>query len=173
MAERMAVGATGVVEGPLLLGAIDSALDAASPGVALASHQSDGPVIRTNRATLRGHIAIARPDHWVKQVFVGPGIVLALASSSLKVTGHTWLSIVLGLVAVCLVSSSNYVINEVLDAPSDLSHPVKRHRPVPSGQVSIPLAYVQWIALMLIGVGLAFALNTPFGIAMLVLWLMG
>ena len=50
--------------------------------------------------------------------------------------------------------SSNYVINEVLDAPSDLSHPVKRHRPVPSGKVSIPLAYVQWIALMVVGVGL-------------------
>src|SRR5579859_6185426 len=174
MAERMALRNTGVLYDTDLLDVVhpDPKVPAAAPRTT-DTHLPSDPVVRTARPTLRGHIAIARPDHWVKQVFVLPGIVLALASSSLKVTGHTWLSIVLGLVAVCLVSSSNYVINEVLDAPSDLSHPVKRHRPVPSGLVSVPLAYVQWIALMLIGVGLAFALNTPFGIAMLVLWLMG
>jgi 4-hydroxybenzoate polyprenyltransferase len=65
------------------------------------------------------------------------------------------------------------VINEVLDAASDLSHPVKRLRPVPSGKVSVPLAYVQWLALMVIGVGLGFAVNRAFGLTMLVLWVMG
>jgi 4-hydroxybenzoate polyprenyltransferase len=130
----------------------------------------DGQV---TRPTLRGHIAIARPDHWVKQVFVLPGIVVALASGSLVVTADTWLLVAVGMVAVCIVSSSNYVINEVLDAPYDLSHPVKRHRPVPSGSVSIPLAYVEWIALMLVGVALGFVVNRPFGLTMLALWLMG
>jgi 4-hydroxybenzoate polyprenyltransferase len=114
-----------------------------------------------------------RIDHWVKQVFVLPGIILALTASALVVTDHTWVSISLGLVSVCLVASSNYVINEVLDARTDLSHPIKRNRPVPSGQVSIPLAYVQWLALMVAGVGLGFALNRPFGLTVLVLWLMG
>ena len=32
----------------------------------------------------------------------------------------------------CLIASCNYVINEILDSPSDLAHPVKRHRPIPS-----------------------------------------
>ena len=31
------------------------------------------------------------------------------------------------------MASSNYVINEILDAPSDAHHPAKRTRPVPSG----------------------------------------
>lgn len=133
------------------------------------------PVDRSNdpRPTLRGHIAIMRVDHWVKQVFVLPGIVLALAGTSVAISLRTWISIPLGLLAVSLVSSSNYVINEVLDAPSDSAHPVKSSRPVPSGKVCIPIAYAQWLALMVVGVGLAFALNTPFGITMLALWVMG
>ena len=84
------------------------------------------------RPTLRGHIAIMRIDHWVKQVFVLPGIAIALTSDVTNITARAWWTVPLGIVAVCLVSSSNYVINEVLDAPSDLSHPIKCHRPVPS-----------------------------------------
>jgi 4-hydroxybenzoate polyprenyltransferase len=125
------------------------------------------------RATLRGHFAIMRTDHWVKQVFVLPGVVAALSNGRSTIPGGLWLRLVVGFASVCLVSSSNYVINEVLDAQSDLSHPVKRLRPVPSGKVSIPLAYVQWVALMVVGVGLGIAVNRPFALTMLVLWVMG
>jgi 4-hydroxybenzoate polyprenyltransferase len=83
-----------------------------------------------------------RIDHWVKQVFVLPGIAIALTSEGVNITSRAWWTVPLGMVAVCLVSSSNYVINEVLDAPSDLSHPIKQFRPVPSGKVNIRLAYV-------------------------------
>ena len=44
---------------------------------------------------------------------------------------------------------------------------------MPSGLVNIPLAYVQWIALMVIGVGLGFAINAPLGFTLLALWVMG
>jgi decaprenyl-phosphate phosphoribosyltransferase len=125
------------------------------------------------KPTLRGHVAIMRIDHWVKQVFVLPGIVAALSNGTADIPGDLWVRLVVGFVSVCLVSSSNYVINEVLDARSDLSHPVKRSRPVPSGKVSVPLAYVQWLALMLVGVGLGFVVNRPFGLTMVALWVMG
>ena len=125
------------------------------------------------RPTLRGHLQIARIDHWFKNVFVLPGIIAAIGVDAANATGGIWTRIVLGMVSICLVASSNYVINEVLDAPSDLSHPVKRHRPTPSGQVSVPLAYVQWIALMLIGVGIGRFVSTPFAITVFVLWVMG
>ncbi|MDP2292395.1 MAG: UbiA prenyltransferase family protein [Actinomycetota bacterium] len=125
------------------------------------------------RPTLRGHIAIMRVDHWVKQVFVLPGIVAALSDGTSDVPGGAAGRIVFGMLSVCLVSSSNYVVNEVLDAPSDLSHPVKRNRPVPSGKVNVRLAYVQWIALMVLGVGLGFMVNRPLGFTMAALWVMG
>jgi 4-hydroxybenzoate polyprenyltransferase len=114
-----------------------------------------------------------RIDHWVKQVFVLPGIVAAVSQGVNTVPGGLGGRLIVGMAAVCLVSSSNYVINEVLDAPFDRTHPVKSHRPVPSGKVNVPLAYVQWIALMVAGVGLGFAVNRPLGWTMLALWLMG
>jgi 4-hydroxybenzoate polyprenyltransferase len=77
------------------------------------------------------------------------------------------------MISICLVASSNYVLNEVLDAPSDRSHPVNRQRPVPSGLVSLPLAYVQWIALMVIGVSLGFRVSRAFALTVFALWVMG
>jgi 4-hydroxybenzoate polyprenyltransferase len=123
------------------------------------------------RPTLRGHVQIMRIDHWFKNVFVLPGIIAALGVDA--ATEGLWSRFVFGMISICLVASSNYVINEVLDAPSDRSHPIKRKRPVPSGLVSVPLAYVQWIALMIIGVGLGLQVSTPFAIVVFILWVMG
>lgn len=128
---------------------------------------------RAAKPTLRGHVQIARIDHWFKNVFVFPGIVAAIGVDPNHVPPNLLTRIVIGLGSVCLVASSNYVVNEVLDAPSDLSHPVKYKRPVPSGQVSIPLAYVQWLVLMVIGVGLGTLVSVPFAVTVFVLWVMG
>src|SRR5215831_16740289 len=99
------------------------------------------------RPTIRGHLQIARIDHWFKNVFVLPGIIAAIGSDPSHVSGTIVTNVVVGLIATCLVASSNYTINEVLDAPYDRYHPIKHKRPVPSGKVNIPLAYVQWIGL--------------------------
>ena len=55
--------------------------------------------------------------------------------------------------------------------PSDKSHPIKRHRPVPP-TCSVPLAYVQWIALMVIGWGWI-RVSRSFAITVFILWVMG
>jgi decaprenyl-phosphate phosphoribosyltransferase len=125
------------------------------------------------RATLRGHIAIARIDHWFKNVFVFPGIIAAIGVDRFHVAPNIGQRIGLGLASVCLVASSNYVVNEVLDAPSDRAHPVKFARPVPSGKVNIPLAYVQWLALMVVGVWVGYQVSLRFAVTMFVLWVMG
>ena len=79
----------------------------------------------------------------------------------------------MALIATCLVASSNYVLNELLDGPQDRLHPVKRHRPVPSGQVKPALAYAEWIGLAIVGLGLAWSLNRAFFWSALWLWVMG
>ncbi len=127
----------------------------------------------TPRATLRGHIAIARIDHWFKNVFVIPGIIAAIGVDRPHVPPNIVSRICVGMLSVCLVASSNYVVNEVLDASSDRSHPVKFARPVPSGQVNVPLAYVQWIALAVVGVWLGYQVSVRFAATMAVLWIMG
>jgi 4-hydroxybenzoate polyprenyltransferase len=125
------------------------------------------------RPSVLGHIQIARIDHWVKNVFVLPGIVVALSVDRARLMSWSWLSFLVGMLAVCLIASSNYVLNEVLDAPSDLAHPTKRNRPVPGGRVSVAWAYVEWIALMAAGLALGFYISRPFALTLVALWLMG
>jgi decaprenyl-phosphate phosphoribosyltransferase len=121
----------------------------------------------------RGHLAIMRMDHWVKNVFVLPGFVVALAFGNQPLTVTIALNGLLGLLALCLVASSYYTLNELLDAPFDRGHPLKCHRPVPSGQVRIGLAYAQWLVLGALGISLGCCVNRSLGLVLFGLWTMG
>lgn len=128
---------------------------------------------RKARATLAGHLRIIRADYWVKNVFVLPGIAVALLVFPQAVQDGILWKVLLGFVATCLVASSNYVLNEVLDAPFDRLHPRKCNRPVPAGKVSVPLAYVQWLLMMAAGVGLGLLVSPALSATLLSLWIMG
>lgn len=129
--------------------------------------------MRANAPSLAGHAAIMRIDHWIKNLFVLPGLLVALTVEPKKAAFELVSAMLLGILAIGLVASSNYVINEVLDARYDRENPTKRQRPVPTGQVNVQLAYLQWVALMIVGVGLGALISLPFAITMLALWLMG
>jgi decaprenyl-phosphate phosphoribosyltransferase len=122
---------------------------------------------------IQPYIKIARFDHWVKNVFVIPGIVVALYARPELMASSLILNIVLALLAVGFVASSNYVINELLDAPFDALHPVKKLRPIPSGGVNRKIVLYEWIFLGLLGLGIAALLGKLFFITALSLWIMG
>jgi decaprenyl-phosphate phosphoribosyltransferase len=127
----------------------------------------------TGAPSLSGHFKIMRIDHWIKNLFVLPGLLVALTVEPKKAAFELVPAMLLGILAIGLVASSNYVINEVLDAPYDRENPIKRQRPVPAGQVNVSLAYVQWVALMILGVGFGTLVSIPFAVTMIALWLMG
>ncbi len=130
--------------------------------------------IRNQKSEIRNpYVAIARPDHWFKNVFMVLGVVLACFYHPELVEIGMLVPLGFALAATCLVASSNYVINEILDAPTDRNHPVKRHRPVPSGVVNVKLAYVEWLLLAVVGLAMAWSLNRPFFFSALGLWIMG
>ena len=124
-------------------------------------------------STIRAHFAIMRLDHSVKNIFILPGIAVALSFLHPSWNSIPIGRIVLGMIAATLVACSNYVINEVLDAGHDRLHPTKRARPAAQGLVSVPGAYVQWIAMMLAGLVLAHSVGHKFFVAALALWVMG
>ena len=119
------------------------------------------------------YIKIARPDHWFKNVFMIPGIVLVYAFYPDAVDGIPALSIFLGFVSACLVASSNYVINEILDAERDRFHPEKQTRPIPSGEVKVPVAWFEWALLGAVGIGIGALISIPFCVSVALLWVMG
>jgi decaprenyl-phosphate phosphoribosyltransferase len=81
--------------------------------------------------------------------------------------------LIVALAATCVVASSNYVLNELLDGERDKMHPENRHRPVPSGKIRPALGYAEWLILGAIGIGLSALINTPFMLSALTLWLLG
>jgi decaprenyl-phosphate phosphoribosyltransferase len=124
-------------------------------------------------STLSPHLRLLRLGHWVKNAFLLPGVAVALFVDRARLSADLWRDVPLGLLAAGLVASSNYVLNEILDAPSDLEHPTKRFRPVPSGLVSLPLAWLQWLLLMVAGVGLGLAISPRVAGVLAALWIMG
>jgi len=125
------------------------------------------------RPTLRGHLDICRFDHWSKNVFVLPGIIVAAAMGGIPLGLALVLSTVVGLLAIGLVASSNYVLNELLDAEYDRHHPDKHTRPVPSGRVQPTLAYVQWLVLAIAGIALGLQISANLAVVLAALWVMG
>jgi len=122
---------------------------------------------------LRDYISLARPDHWFKNVFMIPGILAVFILHPQSLTLAMLPSVVLAVVTACLIASSNYVINEVLDARTDRAHPTKKFRPVPSGRIKPSVAYVEWLGLAALGLAIAWHINLPFFIVASLFWLQG
>ena len=76
------------------------------------------------------YIQIARVDHWFKNAFMALGVLFAFFYVPEKLNWSSLPLVATAFIATCLVASSNYVINELLDGPRDALHPLKRHRPV-------------------------------------------
>jgi 4-hydroxybenzoate polyprenyltransferase len=133
----------------------------------------DGAARLSALGVVRDYLAIARPDHWCKNAFMVLGVLLAYFYHPELISWASAGWVAWAVVVTCLVASSNYVLNEILDAPTDRRHPVKRSRPIPSGRVSVPLAYAEWAFLGAGGLVMATAVNRPFALSALLLLAMG
>ena len=124
-------------------------------------------------SNLMDYARIARPSHWFKNIFVLPGVLLAFFFESLHPNSAIFISVMLSLISACLIASSNYVLNEILDAPGDAHHPDKKNRPIPAGRVSISIAYAEWLILAALGLGIGACVNMGLFVSCLALWIMG
>lgn len=123
--------------------------------------------------SLRAHVAIARPDHWFKNVFMLPGAALAAILSEAPASISWLATLLVGLLATCLVASANYTINEWLDAEFDRHHPIKKDRPAVSGALKRHLVLAQWLGLAAAGIALGAVVNLEFVLFLVALFVMG
>lgn len=122
----------------------------------------------------RSYISIARPDHWVKHVFIIPGIIAAVVlAPSLASLSDLTANVAVGFISACLIASANYVINEWLDAEWDKFHPEKSNRPGPNGLLRAEYVYIEYFALAVFGLLLAYLVNGLFFLASLALLISG
>jgi 4-hydroxybenzoate polyprenyltransferase len=122
--------------------------------------------------SLAAYVQIARPDHWIKNIFVIPGAAAALAVAP-HAGGIGLLPLLLVPVSVCLLASANYTINEFLDAQFDRFHPLKSSRPGARGLLDGRLVLLQYLILAACGLAAASQINRAFAVTGLVLLVMG
>lgn len=77
-----------------------------------------------------------RVNQWIKNLVVFVAIVF---SGKLFETDLLLRSIY-AFVVFCLLSSTSYLLNDIIDFPYDKKHPVKKNRPIASGDITIPEA---------------------------------
>ena len=95
-------------------------------------------------------IRLLRPKQWTKNLLVFAALIFAQEYGD----GGKVLLAVWAFLALCLVSSAIYSLNDVLDAEADRSHPVKRKRPIAAGELSLG-AGLATMAVCLVGGTLA------------------
>lgn len=122
---------------------------------------------------LKAHLSIARLDHSIKNVFVLPGIAVPLSLVRIPLNRIFFHHIFYGFLSVTLIACSNYVLNEVVDAPSDRFHPTKKMRPAACSLISFPSGYAQWILMMAAGLLLGRLVSWQFTVTAAALWIMG
>jgi 4-hydroxybenzoate polyprenyltransferase len=101
-----------------------------------------------------------RPKQWSKNVFIFAALIF-----DKKLLEPVWLvRTIAAFLLFCLISSTVYIINDLVDLEKDRAHPVKRKRPLPSGQLSPRVAAIAAIVFAVAGIALSFALSVWFGV---------
>lgn len=105
-----------------------------------------------------------RPKQWLKNVIVFAGLFFAeefLVQSKI-------ISTIAAFLLFCFVSSSGYLVNDVVDRRKDALHPRKRLRPIASGAISPRFALVLAFLLSIGSLAAAYVLNGAFCLILII-----
>ena len=116
------------------------------------------------------YIRLIRPSHWVKNMFVFMPLFF----------GHQLLNIplLLNAMVMCVsfsfIASAVYCLNDIIDVEADRRHPVKCKRPIASGDVSVPTAFLMMLILIAMSISVLFlsSVGVVSGICVIVAYLL-
>lgn len=103
-------------------------------------------------------VKIIRPIHWTKNL----ALFAALIFSKQLFIEVQFMRVVWAFIVFSLAASAAYIFNDILDAESDRLHPLKKKRPIASGNLPVPIALATAFSFALVSIYLAASLNTLF-----------
>jgi len=106
-------------------------------------------------------LKLIRPWQWVKNLFV----FLPMFFAGQMGNAGCWVASMMVFCVICLLASSIYCINDIVDVEENRCHPRKCNRPVAKGTVSVNQAAVISVSLVLAGFGILF-LSMPLRLAL-------
>ncbi|HEX9013311.1 MAG TPA: decaprenyl-phosphate phosphoribosyltransferase [Anaerolineaceae bacterium] len=109
-------------------------------------------------------IRTMRPRQWLKNVLIFAAVVF---DRQLSISHPApLLRSLAGFALFCMISSTVYIVNDLMDVEADRRHPVKRTRPIAAGLLSVPAAIAAAVVLLLVTLPCAYLLS-PFFFAVL------
>lgn len=104
------------------------------------------------------YVKLLRPQQWYKNLLVFLPVIFVGKALEMPLL---WVSF-LAFVSLCLCSSFNYIVNDIVDRKKDRAHPEKRTRPIAAGKVPIWTAVIIALVLLALGLRLAYVLDVWF-----------
>jgi 4-hydroxybenzoate polyprenyltransferase len=103
-------------------------------------------------------LKLLRPRQWIKNLALFAGITFSGQLFDIDAL----ISVGIAFISFCFLSSSTYIINDILDIQKDRLHPFKRMRPLASGKVSHVEAIILFVVLLTAALVLASDLSGIF-----------
>ena len=98
---------------------------------------------------MKKYLKLLRVNQWIKNIFIFFPFFFAGNTTDLQI----WLSLLRGFLAFSCVTSAIYVLNDIIDRKEDENHPLKRHRPIASKEITVKNAGLIGISVGCIGIG--------------------
>ncbi len=113
---------------------------------------------------LWGLVRIVRPHQWSKNLFVLAPLVFSKELGIISAVMSAFLAAFL----FCLASGAVYTMNDMVDAPRDRLHPVKKNRPIASGMLPVEIASAYGVFLAGISIGASIYFGYEFVVTLLI-----
>ena len=138
-----------------------------APAGAIGDAVQPTPQAQTPANHLLAVLRAVRPRQWPKNLIVFMALLFSIDDKWQLTDPSSWLDLLgwtlLTFVLFCLVSSADYLVNDIVDRESDRQHPRKRKRPIAAGQLSVRAAQIWAVALAALAIGGAFAITWSVG----------
>jgi decaprenyl-phosphate phosphoribosyltransferase len=104
------------------------------------------------------YLRVLRVNQWIKNLVIFTAIIF----SGQLFNPDLFLNTVKAFFIFCLLSSSSYILNDIIDFPFDKKHPIKKYRPIASGAISMPEATFAVFILTIVSLLLALFFSISF-----------
>jgi len=107
--------------------------------------------------TIKVFARAMRVNQWIKNLLVFTAVIFSGKLFDLWIVGQA----IIAFFIFCLLSSTSYLLNDIIDYPYDKKHPVKRYRPIAAGEISMQQATFTVFILTIVSllVSLLFSVN--------------
>lgn len=104
------------------------------------------------------YLKALRVNQWIKNSIIFTAIIF----SGTLFDQRLFLLSLTAFFIYCLLSSTSYLLNDIIDYPYDIKHPVKKTRPIAAGKISIPHATFLVFTLTIISLLLSLFVSLSF-----------